>query len=378
MVGFDVTASAERCGERHRRRDAFNTCGVVLPSVAWHDDGVRILVLGGSWFLGRALIDSALSAGHEVSVFNRGRSGSDPEGVTGVHGDRSSADDLARLAERGPFDAVLDSSGQVPAVVLAGARALAESARYVFVSSVSAYAGWPMQPLTEESTVLECPADADENFGQDDPRGYPTRYGYQKAGCERAVVETFGERAVILRPGVILGPNEYVGRLPWWLRRVERGGRVLAPGDPAQPIQVLDVRDVADFAVRAVDDQLSGEFNLAAPPVASFGSMLEACRLATGSGAEFVWVDDDVLAAHGVRQWTEIPLWRTHPGTWRVSWGKAAAAGMRFRPIEETVVDTWEWMTSGGSAIIHERAGELGINPEKEQRILGDWPACDR
>ena len=341
----------------------------------WDDDEVRILILGGSWLLGRALLDSALGAGHEVTIFNRGRSGLDPVGVTAVHGDRTKPEDLARLAGQGPFDAVLDSSGQVPAVVLAGARALAGSARYVFVSSVSAYVGWPTQPLTEESAVLECPADASADYGSDDPRGYPTKYGFHKAGCERAVVETFGDQSVILRPGVIVGPYEYVGRLPWWLRRIQRGGRVLAPGDPAQPIQVVDVRDVADFAVKTAEDDPSGVFNLAAPPRTTFGSMLDACLRATGADAEFAWVRDEILTAHGVRQWTEVPLWRTHAGTWRVSWEKAAAAGMRCRPIEQTVADTWAWMSSGEEGITHERAGELGIDPAKERRILQNLSA---
>ena len=329
--------------------------------------------MGGSWFLGRALVTAAAEAGHEVTVFNRGRSGPAPDGAVAVHGDRGSTDDLARLAAQGPFDAVLDSSGQVPNVVLASARALSDAAHYVFVSSVSAYVGWPVEPLTEESEVLQCPADADGDFGADDPRGYPTQYGYLKAGCERAVTEVFGERTTLLRPGVILGPHEYVGRLPWWLRRVRTGGRVLAPGHPEQSIQVIDVRDVAAFAVHAAERGIGGAFNIAAPPVATFGSMLEACREVTGSDAEFVWVDDEVLAAQGVRQWTELPLWRTFPGTWRVSAERALATGLTCRPIGRTVADTWAWLESGQAAIAHERAGELGIDPVKEQRVISAW-----
>ena len=329
--------------------------------------------MGGSWFLGRALVAFALEAGHEVTVFNRGRSDPAPDGAAVVRGDRERDDDLARLAALGPFDAIIDPSGQVPNVVLASARTLSDAARYVFVSSVSAYVGWPVEPLTEESAVLQCPADADGDFGTDDPRGYPTQYGYLKAGCERAVAEVFGERATLLRPGVILGPYEYVGRLPWWLRRVRSGGRVLAPGHPEQAIQVIDVRDVAAFAVHAAERGIGGAFNIAAPPVATFGSMLEACREVTGSDAEFVWVDDDVLAVQGVRQWTELPLWRTFPGTWRVSAERALAAGLTCRPIGQTVADTWAWLESGQAAIAHERAGELGIDPVKEERIISAW-----
>jgi len=332
---------------------------------------MRVLVMGGTWFLGYAMAEEAVQRGHEVTVFNRGKSGSAPVGVSVVHGDWQIAADLTRLAKHGPFDLVLDSSGQVPSEVLAGARALSDAGRYVYTSSVSAYVGWPVTPLTEDSETLPCPSNAGASYGEDDPRGYPTRYGYLKAGCERAVVETFGDRGVILRPGVILGVREYVGRLPWWLRRVARGGRVLAPGRPDQPIQVVDVRDVAAFALKAGVDGLGGAFNLAAPPGATFENLLSACRAETGSSAEFVWVDDDTLAVQGVRQWTELPLWRTYPGTWRVSWDKAAEAGFMCRPIGQTVAETWAWMSSGGSAVASDRASELGIGSEKEQRILG-------
>ena len=331
---------------------------------------VRIAILGGSWFLGRALAISAVQSGHQVVVFNRGLSGTDPEGVTAVRGDRESMEDLARLAERGPFDAVFDPSGQIPQVVLASARALSDANRYIYISSVSAYAGWPVEPLTEDSALLDCPPDADADFGVDDPRGYPTQYGFRKAGCERAVESTFGDRATVLRPGVILGPNEYIGRLPWWLLRVARGGQVLAPGSPDQPIQVVDVRDVAAFALHSAEQGIGGAFNIAAPPVSTFATLLDACRSATDSNASFVWIDDAHLEAAGVRQWTEIPLWRTYPGTWRVSVGKALAAGLRCRPLAATVTDTWSWMTDGQAAVEHERAGELGISSAKEAEIL--------
>jgi 2'-hydroxyisoflavone reductase len=337
---------------------------------------VRILVLGGSWFLGRAIAETALESGHEVTVFNRGRSGSDPVGVASLRGDRESEEDLDRLAESGPWDAAIDPSGQVPSVVLKGARRLAGhvGGRYLFVSSVSAYAGWPIEPLSERSPVLDCPLDADGTFGADDPRGYPTQYGFLKSGCERAVSGIFGDHALILRPGVILGPHEYVGRLPWWLARLQRGGRVLAPGKPGRTIQPIDLRDVARFAVDTVAAGLGGVFNLAAPlNGATFGSLLEACRAATKSNAELEWVSDEFLIGNKVRQWTELPLWRTFPGTWHVSAAKASEAGLRCRPLEETVFDTWSWMTGGSAAIEHERATELGITPEKEDSILRAW-----
>lgn len=338
---------------------------------------MRILILGGSWFLGRALAEAFTTSGHQVTVFNRGRSGPDPQGVAAVRGDRETGDDLARLASLGPWDLVADPSGQVPATVLASSRALSESGKYLFVSSVSAYVGWPVEPLTESSPRLEAPPDADAGFGITDPRGYPTKYGFLKAGCEQAVTEIFGaDRSLVLRPGVILGPWEYVGRLPWWLRRTERGGRILAPGRPGRPVQPVDVRDVAGFAVKALAAGLSGTFNVTAPMnTTTFGSFLEACRRTTGAEAMFEWVDDEFLVRQDVRQWTEIPLWRTFPGTWRVSSAKAQQAGLNCRPIEETVADTWSWLNSGGRAIASERAAELGLDPVREAEILAAWEA---
>lgn len=335
----------------------------------------RILILGGTWFLGRALAAAAVAAGHEVTVFNRGKSGSTPNGATAVRGDRESAEDLERLAVSGPWDVVIDPSGQVPATVLASARALSEAGRYVFVSSVSAYEGLPIDPLSETSPLLECPPDAGADFGYTDPRGYPTQYGFLKSGCERAVTETYGaQRTLVLRPGVILGPWEYVGRLPWWLGRIARGGRVLAPGNPEQNIQPVDVRDVAEFAIRAAASGMHGAFNITAPANAiTFGSFLDACRRAAGSAAEFVWVDDDFLISQQVRQWTEIPLWRTFPGTWRVSGAMAQQAGLTCRPVEQTAEDTWSWLTAGARAINSDRAAELGIGEEKEAAILAAW-----
>jgi 2'-hydroxyisoflavone reductase len=339
---------------------------------------MRLLVLGGTWFLGRTFVEAALRRGHEVTTFNRGRSGDDVRGVEVVHGDREDRKSLSRLASGRTWDAVIDTSGNVPRVVRDGARVLADHAdRYLFISTVSVYEGWPVEPLTEESAILECPADAGPDFGTDDPRGYPTKYGFQKAGCERAVHEAFTAHALVVRPGVIVGPYEYVGRLPWWLRRIARGGRVLAPGNPDRQIQPIDVRDVADFMLRGLEADLTGTFNAAAPiGHATYGSLLADCIAATGSLAELVWVDDGFLLQCGVKQWTEIPLWRTYTGTWRVATGPAMAAGLRCRPLSETVQDTWVWLVEGGAAVLHERHGEHGIAPDKEAQLLTVWESA--
>jgi nucleoside-diphosphate-sugar epimerase len=239
------------------------------------------------------------------------------------------------------------------------------------MSTVSVYRGWPAEPLSEASEVLYCPADAGPDYGEDVEDG-PTSYGYQKSGCELAVTSVFGsERSVLLRPGVVLGPREYVGRLPWWLNRVAAGGQVLAPGSPGRSIQPVDVRDLAEFAIRAGAGGIAGAYNVTAPEGReTFGGLLRACAEVTGSGAEFVWVPDEQLLAYGVRQWSEMPLWRTFPGVWQVSSAAAQAVGLSCRPLAATVADTWSWLQGAAAQADGERAREIGISREREQQIL--------
>jgi 2'-hydroxyisoflavone reductase len=333
---------------------------------------MRLLVLGGTRFVGWAVVTAAVERGWEVTTFNRGLSGADAAGIRALRGDRTRMEDLARLVDAGPWDAVVDTSGYVPHETLAVCERLEPVAgHYVFMSTVSVYRGWPVEPLSEGSEVLYCPADAGPEYGEDVEDG-PTRYGYQKSGCELAVTQTFGAaRSAILRPSVVLGPREYVGRLPWWLRRVALGGRVLAPGSPDRSIQPVDVRDLAAFALGAAERSVSGAYNVAAPiGGATFGGMLQACAEVTGSGAEFVWVDDAQLLAHGVRQWSEMPLWRTFPGVWQVVPGAALAVGLSCRPLAVTVADAWSWLQGGGEVLDGERVSEIGISREREQQVL--------
>jgi 2'-hydroxyisoflavone reductase len=333
--------------------------------------GMKILVLGGTAFAGRAIVEEALARGWAVATFNRGISGSDVPGVTALRGDRYDQAAVGALGATGRWDAVVDCSGFVPRNVLDVARALSPVVgRYVFVSTVSVYADWPVHPLTDESTVLECPPDAGPEFGTDTEDG-PTRYGYQKSGCEAAAHLVFGDSAVSLRPGVVLGPREYIGRLPWWLGRAAAGGRFVAPGSPDRGIQPVDVRDLAAFALTCVEQQLSGTYNVTAPIGRdTFGDLVDACVTATGSNGEPVWVPDDDLLRHGVRQWSEMPLWRTFDGVWNVDSSRAAAAGLQCRPLGETVRDTWSWMQESGWTAADSRALEIGLSREREAELL--------
>ncbi|WP_250291125.1 NAD-dependent epimerase/dehydratase family protein [Frankia sp. CiP1_Cm_nod1] len=337
---------------------------------------MRVLLLGGTWFLGKAVAADALARGWAVTTFTRGHSGLPPAGAVAVTGDRTSGRDLAALAEHGRWDAVIDTSASelAPRDVLAGARLLEPLAgTYVYVSTVNVYRGWPNEPLDDHSELLEAPADADADFGRLPPgwTGPDWYYGRQKAGAERAVRHAFGDdRSVILRPGVILGPGEYVGRLPWWLARAARGGTILGPGTPDRRIQPVDVRDVASFALDRAAAAEDGSFNITALGDETFGDLLNACLEVTGGRGVVEWVPDRILLDAGVKQWTELPLWRTSAGVWAVDSSAARAAGLSTRPIRETVLDTWKWMESGGRPVAHPRWDEHGISPDVEAGLL--------
>jgi 2'-hydroxyisoflavone reductase len=343
------------------------------------DDGaMRLLILGGTWYLGRAIGELALDAGWQVTTFNRGVSAPDLAGVHAIRGDRERAEDLRRLAEHGPWDAVIDTIGYVPKQVLDAANALAPAVgHYVFLSTVNVYTGWPNEPLDDDSALFACPADADAAYGAD--LGYAGQYGALKAGCERAVVTALGgDRSTVLRPGIILGPHEYVGRLTWWLGRAARGGQLLAPGSSTRSIQPIDVRDVAQFALHCATEQIAGAYNVTAPlGHGTFADLIDGCIAETKADTEPVWVDPDWLIRRGVEQWTELPLWRTHPGVWAVDSRRAFAAGLRCRPLRDTVAGTWTWMTHGGAAITGEgeagRAADHGLTPDREAELLAAW-----
>ncbi|MFI5708982.1 NAD-dependent epimerase/dehydratase family protein [Kribbella sp. NPDC051620] len=286
---------------------------------------MRLLILGGSWFVGSALIAAAADAGHELTVFNRGRSvDTYPTGVEHFRGDWESEADVFHLASLGPWDAVIDVAGVIPSLVKRCARALAPVAdRYVFMSTISAYRDWPYKAVDESSPLWEADPDYDPGTRSWDPDAY----GPLKVGCELAVAREFGaDRALVLRPHVVLGPREYVGRLPWWLARVERGGRVIVPA-PDRSIQPVDVRDLAAFALDRAEARDVGVYNVAAPPGRDiFSGLLDACREVTGGDVESVWVEEQWLIDQGVTQWTELPLWRALPTAWSMATNRAESS----------------------------------------------------
>jgi 2'-hydroxyisoflavone reductase len=337
---------------------------------------MQLLVIGGGVFLGAAIIDSALARGDAVTVFNRGRSRHDwPAGVEAIAGDRSA--DLALLDGR-RFDAVIDVCGYVPADLRASAAAFASCPRYCFVSSISAYASFAHAPVREGD-----PLAASEGIAEDDRDR--THYGPQKAACERVVTAAFGARALVVRPGLIVGPRDPTGRFSHWPWRALAGGEALVPDAPAdEPIQLIDVRDLADWIVRAVAAEASGAYNVTGPEdgrACNWAAVLEGCiDAAMRRGAaplRFVPVGEAFLLEQGVEPWSELPLWvpssdAAHRGFCRVDCARAVAAGLVTRPLAETVdavLDEFATLVDADPR----RAGKL--TPARERELIERWRA---
>jgi 2'-hydroxyisoflavone reductase len=282
-------------------------------------------------------------------------------------GDRATEAGLATL-DGGEWDVCIDTSGFVPRDVLASARRLdGRVGHYVYVSSCSAYPGWPDEPVVPGSRVHACAPDAGPDAGD---------YGVLKAGCERAVTEVFGESATLVRSGLLIGPGDNTARLSWWLDRISRGGEVIAPGAPDRPLQLVDVRDLAAWMLHCGRTAVSGAYAATAlPGNTTTGELLAHCVAASGSGAVLRWLDDATLTGAGVQPWTELPLWmppELGPHTWDVDTTPAHARGLRTRPVADTVADTWAWLRAGGSGIRPDtlRSAPPPLTAEKEAAIL--------
>jgi 2'-hydroxyisoflavone reductase len=317
---------------------------------------VRLLLLGGPRFLGRAVADAALARDHELTFFNRGRTSPDlyPE-VERLVGDRKG--DLSLLTGR-EWDAVIDTCGYLPDDVASSAAALTRCGTYCFVSSVSVYADFSL-PADEESPVAELGEMARDEVTEDS-------YGALKALCEDAVREAFSDRALVVRPGLIVGPHDPTGRFTYWPHRVARGGEVLAAGPPERRSQVIDVRDLAEWTVGLCERGAGGTFNATHPGV-SWEELLATCRSVAGSDASVTWVTDAFLAEHEVGEWLELPLWLADPAYAAaddVDVSRALAAGLGFRPLEDTVRGTLEEAAT---------VDGIGLSPEREAALLEAW-----
>jgi nucleoside-diphosphate-sugar epimerase len=326
---------------------------------------MRLLVLGGTHHVGRAVVETALARGDEVTTLNRGLSRAPAPGVEALIADRTDRDALRRAIADREWDAVIDTWSGPPRAVRDACELLAgRTGHYGYVSSRSVYR-WPIPPGADESAPV---VDADPGAEDDED------YAAAKRGGELAALEWFGDRALLARAGLILGPYENVGRMPWWLRRIERGGRVLAP-EPERPLQYIDARDLARWMLSAADRRISGAFNTVSPTgYCTMRELLETAVRVTGADAELVWVSPDVIEEAGISPWTELPIWlpqdEEYAGMHDSDVSAAVGAGLTFRPMAETVADTWAWLQAEGDPDPAPGAPRHGLDPDKERRVL--------
>ncbi len=330
-----------------------------------------LLVLGGSGFVGPAVVGEGLARGLSVTTFHRGTGGWTHPDVPTIHGDRLDPMSLAPLRER-DWDLVVDTWSGAPRAVRDSARALSDRAgRYVYISSESVYRPPPIRGADESTPTVN-----------GDPDAEATAYAENKRGGEVAVQEAFAQRSLLARCGTILGPYEDVGRLTWWLSRMARGGEILCPGPPGLPLQYVDARDLAAFAVGAATAGHSGPFNVVSPRGhATMGSLLETCRAVAGAAdATLTWVAPEAIAAAGIEPWTELPIWLPADDEYAAMHDsdvqRARAAGLHCRPVQDTVSDTWRWL-SALPAPPPLRAGAMpaGLAPDREREVLRAWAA---
>jgi 2'-hydroxyisoflavone reductase len=333
---------------------------------------MKLLILGGTKFLGRHLAETALARGDEVTLFNRGQTNPDIlPGAEKLRGERDGGLDALRGRR---WDAAVDTSGYVPRVARASAELLSDAVEfYAFTSSMSVYADF-REPNDEGSKLATLEDESVEEVTGE-------TYGGLKALCERAVEEVMPGRVLAVRAGLIVGPYDPTGRFTYWTERVARGGEVLAPAPPDRQIQFVDARDLAGWILRMCDARRAGVFNAAGPDYTlTMGRFLEGCREATGGDARFTWVGEQFLLERGVEPWGGLPLWipesdEKHRCFLAENCDKAIRAGLTFRPLAETVRDTLAWQRAGSPGFLQEGlvANEHALTPERERELLPAW-----
>lgn len=337
---------------------------------------MKILVVGGSIFLGRHLVEAALAQGHQLTTFSRGRHDipKHRHPVEKLRGDRHG--DVSTLDGR-EWDAVIDTCGYLPGGVRHLMNGIDRSrvGHYTFVSSVSVYPEYPLTGLDETAPVATITseklqeAESIATGARATARTYGPLYGALKARCEPAAEDAMPGRVLNVRPGLIVGPYDYSDRFTYWVRRVAEGGDVLAPGMPARRVRVIDARDLAEWIVRMAESGQPGVFNATgAEDGLSMGGMLETCLAVSGSDARMIWTDEKILLDRGVEPWGELPLWipAADNGIFEARSDKAVAAGLTFRPLDATIADTLDWdRTRPQNEPLH-----AGLTRERERLLL--------
>jgi 2'-hydroxyisoflavone reductase len=322
---------------------------------------MRLLVLGGTHFLGRHVVTAALERGHEVATFTRGVSGEPPEGARALHGDRDDPAALPAALDSWAPELVVDTSCQTRAAARNASAALSAVRGYAFVSSLNAYRTWPPGPIG--------PEDGEPTWDIEDDD-----YGPTKAFAERVLGAAVGEGFLTARAGLIIGPHDPIYRLGWWLDRIARGGRVVVPDALDQPIALVDARDLAGWLVRMAEEGRSGGVNATGPTgMTTLGSLLDLCREVTRGDAEWVRVPETDLLAAGVQEWVHLPLWleRSVARTaWDVDTSRARQLGLPSRPLKESVADTWAVMQTSERPAPPAHRPEPGLPAELEAQLL--------
>ena len=336
---------------------------------------MKLLIIGGTRFLGRHLVTSALARNHEVTLFNRG---TEPlAGVETIVGDRHT--EIHKLTGR-RWDAVIDTCGHLPRAVRKATELLADSIeRYVFVSSQNAYADVSVPGITENYPLGTLTNEQLDEANAIDTKGQPAYgrlYGGLKALCEQAAKETMPGRVLVLRPGLIVGPYDYTDRFTYWVVRVVAGGDVLAPGRPDRFIQFIDVRDLAEWTIAMVERKAAGAYNThGVPNTLTMQGLLDECKRASQSDAEFVWASEEFLLEQQVASWSEMPLWLPEEaaphlkGFMFIDPRKAVAEGLTFRSLSDTIGDTLAWFRANQS----NETLKAGLNSDKERSLLDKW-----
>jgi len=329
---------------------------------------MKLLILGGTVFVGRHLVEAALARNHDVTLFNRGQHNANlfPD-VETLHGDRDGGLDPLKGRR---WDAVVDTCGYTPRVVRASADLLSGAVgHYTFISSISVYRDVSRPGVDESGAVGTLEDTTTEEVTGD-------TYGPLKALCERAVEEAMPGRTLVVRPGLIVGPHDPTDRFTYWPRRVARGGDTLAPGRPDGAVQFIDARDLAAWTLRMIETGRTGTYNATGPDKSlTIGVLLDVCNRESGGTARFVWVDEPFLLREEVGPWIELPLWipddmdmRGHSA---IDCCKAIAARLTFRPLNETVRNTLAWDATRPA----NTARAAGLRPERETELLDKWRA---
>ncbi|MFJ7725278.1 SDR family oxidoreductase [Neobacillus sp. NPDC097160] len=344
---------------------------------------MKVLILGGTRFLGRALVEEALGRGHEITLFNRGTNNEAFPDVEQLIGNRDS--DVSLLKNR-KWDVLIDTCGFAPHQIKKIAEVLRDNIEhYTFISSISVYKDWIPLNITEDYHLQPMPSEdklKDVEAGKISPYEY---YGALKVLCEIEAEKHWPGRILQIRAGQLVGPFDYTDRLPYWVQRVAQGGKVLVPGRSNRRVQLIDIRDIATWVFNMAENRKAGTFNVTGPNnQLTIGELLNTCKAVINSDAEFVWVEERFLLKHKVQPWTEMPLWipetflleeETEPwkGAFSFNIEKAVNSGLSFRPLEDTVYDVYQWEKAR-----KDKEPKAGISQVREQELLEMWFQKDK